>query len=146
MGCDPQAVPILGRLAFADQTAKRLVALDLQTGKGWQTQLSPVWVDWSPGALKLLAAESAAASTSNESKYDVFSAAGAVRSDLYRSAGGRERTHLAAGRQSEPGWQSAILRRHAGASGIYPGYDLAAACCPGAGQGESLPDRGPADG
>lgn len=53
-GCDPQALPISGRVALSDRAAARLVMLDLANGKGWQ---SPGIVDglaWSPAGDQLL--------------------------------------------------------------------------------------------
>lgn len=68
VGCSPQAAALAGRLAFVDPTAGRVVALDLQTGQGWQAPLQPAWLDWSPGAQKLLAY--------GEQNYAVYTAQG----------------------------------------------------------------------
>ena len=70
--CDPRAAALAGRLAFADPSAARLIALDMQNGAGWQSQVgngAPERLDWSLDGKKLLVGQ-------GEQDYVVLSAEG----------------------------------------------------------------------
>lgn len=69
MGCDPNAQPVGGRLAFQHLAGPALVALDLQSSSAWQAEGSFQRKEWSPNGDQLLV-------TQGLEQYVIYSADG----------------------------------------------------------------------
>ena len=70
--CDPSAPVIQANLALVQPGGPSLAALDLAGQDGWQVNINPQWVGWSPDGSRLLV-------RLNDQQYTIFSAVGQLQ-------------------------------------------------------------------